>query len=322
MHILEKNATKTIDFFYKKLFLQSLIIATLHRPNLFVLMIHLKIGGVPEHFNLPWRLCIEEGLFEAKNIHLEWIDHAGGTGSMTKALRDGSLDMAICLTEGIVADIIKGNGARIVKIYVASPLTWGIYVGQKSNYTQIQDLHNKKFAISRYGSGSHLMAFVKAKELGWDTTKMDFVLLKNLEGIREGLANGSADAFMWEQVMTQPFVDNGELRLVDTCITPWSCFVLAVRCDILEKHESTFRVICDTINSYVKNFKERPKVIEILAQRYQINLEDTAHWLHQTTWAEDNQINETMINQVQDTLLDLGIIEQKKPYAEIVATFH
>ena len=283
-------------------------------------MTHLKIGGVPEHFNLPWRLCIEEGLFEEKNIHLEWIDHAGGTGSMVKSLRDGDLDMAICLTEGIVADIVNGNGTKLLKVYVSSPLTWGIYVNKNSGYQGIQDLQNKKFAISRYGSGSHLMAFVKAKELTWDTKQIDFVLLKNLEGIREGLANGSADAFMWEKVMTQPFVDKGELRLIDECITPWSCFVLAVRCDVLEKHKNTIQEICDTINLYVKKFKERPQIIEILAQRYQIDLEDTAHWLYQTTWAEDNRVSEQMIYQVQDTLLDLGIIKQKKQYAEIVAT--
>ncbi|MFN3316249.1 MAG: substrate-binding domain-containing protein, partial [Raineya sp.] len=262
-------------------------------------MIKLKIGGVPEHFNLPWRLCIEEGLFAQQNISLEWHDHAGGTGSMTKSLREGDLDMAICLTEGIVADIVKGNGAKIVKVYVSSPLTWGIYVSKNSIYNQINDLQGKKFAISRYGSGSHLMAFVKAKSLQWNTQNMDFVLLKNLEGIREGLAEGSADVFMWEKVMTQPFVDNGELRLIDECITPWSCFVLAVRTDILEKYKTSIQSICDTINLYVKNFKQRPRIIEILSERYQIDLDDTAHWLHQTTWAENNQVDEAMIELVQ-----------------------
>ncbi len=281
-------------------------------------MTYLRIGGVPEHFNLPWRLCIEEGIFEKQNICLEWIDHAGGTGSMTKALREGDLDMAICLTEGIVADIVKDNGSKIVKVYVSSPLTWGIYVSQRSPYQQINDLMNKKFAISRFGSGSHLMAYLKAKQLGWQTQTIDFVLLKNLDGIRQGLAQGLADTFMWEKVMTQPYVDNQELRLIDECITPWSCFVLAVRADILEKQKDSILAICHTINSYVKNFKQRPHIVEILAQRYQIDLEDTAHWLHQTTWAEDNRVSQIMIENVQNTLLDLGIIEQKKRYDEIV----
>ena len=28
-----------------------------------------KIAGVPEHFNLPWHLCIENGEFEFRTIH-------------------------------------------------------------------------------------------------------------------------------------------------------------------------------------------------------------------------------------------------------------
>ncbi len=281
-------------------------------------MLELKIGGVPEHFNLPWRLAIEEGLFEKENIFLQWIDYAGGTGSMTKALREKELDLAICLTEGIIADIVAGNGAKIVKIYVKSPLTWGLYVKNDSPLRQTADLENKRIGISRLGSGSHLMAFVKARELGWNTEQMQFVALKNLQGIRVGIAQKQADWFMWEKVMTQPYVDSGELRLIDTCVTPWSCFVLVVREDTLQKCLSGIQKIARIINGYVKGFKQRPHIVELLAERYQIDLENTAHWLHQTHWAIDNFVSPQMISQVQQTLLELKIIQQIKPYEQIV----
>ncbi|NNM17841.1 MAG: ABC transporter substrate-binding protein, partial [Croceitalea sp.] len=38
-----------------------------------------KIIGVPEHFNLPWHLAIEEGAFEARGIDLVWTDIPEGT---------------------------------------------------------------------------------------------------------------------------------------------------------------------------------------------------------------------------------------------------
>ena len=38
-------------------------------------MLRLKIGGVPEHFNLPWKLSIEEGRFREKNIYLHLSIH-------------------------------------------------------------------------------------------------------------------------------------------------------------------------------------------------------------------------------------------------------
>ncbi len=54
----------------------------------------IKVGGVPEHFNLPWHLCIEEKLFEDKDLNVIWKDFPGGTGEMNKALRSGEIDVA------------------------------------------------------------------------------------------------------------------------------------------------------------------------------------------------------------------------------------
>ena len=55
-------------------------------------MMKLKIGGVPEHFNLPWRLAMEEGDFAEGNISLHWEDMAGGTGQMIRGLENKSID--------------------------------------------------------------------------------------------------------------------------------------------------------------------------------------------------------------------------------------
>ncbi|MDX1902927.1 MAG: substrate-binding domain-containing protein [Thermonemataceae bacterium] len=280
--------------------------------------ITLKLGGVPEHFNLPWRLAIEEGLFLKENIDLQWIDHTGGTGSMIKDLKEDKLDLAICLTEGIVADIAQGGKAKIIKTYVKSPLTWGIYVRREASYQHIQEIEGKKIGISRFGSGSHLMAYVKAQTLGWNTKKMQFTLLRNLEGIREGLQKLEAEAFMWEKVMTQPYVDSGELRMIDECVTPWSCFMLVANQKCLDNYANLLPKIAAIINGYVKEFKQRPRIIETLVNRYQIDLEDTTHWLHQTIWAEDNLVSEEMINNVQSMLYDLELIESKKNYQHYI----
>ena len=89
--------------------------------------ISLKIGGVPEHFNLPIHLAIENGLFLSRGLQIEWIDFPGGTGQMTKALREGRVDVCILLTEGMIADILKGSPSKILSEYVCTPLTWGIH---------------------------------------------------------------------------------------------------------------------------------------------------------------------------------------------------
>jgi sulfonate transport system substrate-binding protein len=42
----------------------------------------LRVGGVPEHFNLPWHLAIERGLFTKNGVEVEWTDIPNGTGAM------------------------------------------------------------------------------------------------------------------------------------------------------------------------------------------------------------------------------------------------
>jgi len=74
----------------------------------------IKIVGVPEHFNLPWHLCIEDGEFEAVGIDLQWTDIPEGTGKMCQRLRDGTTDIAVILTEGILKDITNGNPSKVV----------------------------------------------------------------------------------------------------------------------------------------------------------------------------------------------------------------
>ncbi len=93
----------------------------------------IKIAGVPEHFNLPWHFCIDDGEFEEAGIDLQWTDVPEGTGKMCQMLRDGETDVAVILTEGIVKDITAGNSCKIVQVYVKTPLIWGIHVASKYN---------------------------------------------------------------------------------------------------------------------------------------------------------------------------------------------
>lgn len=279
-----------------------------------------KIAGVPEHFNLPWHLCLENGEFEEAGIDLQWTDVPEGTGKMCQMLRDGETDIAVILTEGIVKDITAGNLSKIVQIYVESPLIWGIHVDAKSNYTSLSDLENTKVAISRLGSGSHLMAFVNAQNQGWKTNDLQFEIVNTIDGAVEALSNGTADYFMWEKFMTKPLVDNGTFRKIAECPTPWPCFVIAVRNEILEKHSQTIELILEIINTTTSEFKDIPSINRTLASRYSQKTEDIDAWLAQTHWSQKNITIETL-NKVQNQLFGLHLIDKKGTFAEIVHSF-
>ena len=245
-----------------------------------------KIVGVPEHFNLPWRISIENGDFEVENIDLQWKNIPEGTGKMCQMLRDGETDIAVILTEGIVKDIIAGNPSKIVQIYVQSPLIWGIHVGAKSNYETIKDLQNKKAAISRLGSGSQLMAYVNANDQGWETDDIEFEIVNTIDGAVEALTNGTADYFMWEHFMTKPLVDQGIFRRVGDCPTPWPSFVIAVRDEFLKKNPKIIDKILEVINKTTRDFAQIPDIDKTLAELFNQQLEDIQQWLKLTQWSQ------------------------------------
>ncbi|TPN89155.1 substrate-binding domain-containing protein [Aquimarina algicola] len=273
-------------------------------------MQNIKIGGVPEHFNLPWHLGIESNQYVEKNINLQWIDYPGGTGAMCEALRNKDIDMAVILTEGIVKDITDGNPCKIVQTYIQTPLIWGIHVSQNSRYTALSQLKHTKAAISRYGSGSHLMAYVNAQDQKWDTTTLQFEVVKNLDGAVDTLTQGTADYFMWEHFTTKPLVDNNTFRRVADCPTPWPCFVIAVRNEILNDSSECIQTVLEIINSTSTNFKQIPSIDNILADRYKQQLEDIQKWLTLTEWSQ-SQLSTNMLLKVQDQLYELEIINKK-----------
>ena len=276
-----------------------------------------KIVGVHEHFNLPWHMCIDNGEFEQVGIDLQWTDIPEGTGKMCQMLRDGETDIAVILTEGIVKDIVGGNPSSIVQVYVESPLIWGIHVGANSKHQSLADLENTKVAISRYGSGSHLMAYVNAQNQNWDTNNLQFETVNTIDGAVEALTNGTADYFMWERFMTKPLVDKGIFRRVADCPTPWPCFVIAVRNEFLEQNKLTISLILDIINNTTKEFKDIPSIDKTLASKYNQQLEDIQEWLSLTKWSQ-RTLDEKVLNKIQNQLFDLKIIDKKGTFAEIV----
>lgn len=279
----------------------------------------IKIAGVPEHFNLPWHLSIENKEFEAKNIDLQWTDVPEGTGKMCQMLRDGETDIAVILSEGIVKDIVAGNSSKIVQVYVESPLIWGIHVAAKSNYKTLADVENTKVAISRLGSGSQLMAYVNANNQNWKTDNLQFEIVNTIDGAVEALSSGTADYFMWERFMTKPLVDKGIFRKIADCPTPWPCFVIAVRDEILENESEAIQKILDTINKATASFKTIPVIDAVLAQKYHQKLEDIQEWLSITEWSQE-QLSKEMLNNIQNQLLELKIIDKIGTFDEIVKT--
>ncbi len=273
-----------------------------------------KVGiiGVPEHFNLPWLMAIDEGAFNERGIDLCWADIPEGTGKMCQMLQGSETDLAIILTEGIVKGITEGNPTKIVQEYIGTPLLWGIHVGAKSRYQNISDMIGSKAAISRFGSGSHLMTYINAQHEGWDSGNLQFEVINNLNGAIEALTNGEADYFMWEHFTTKPLIDQGIFRRLGDCPTPWPCFVIAATDSFIAENSGTLKHILEVINLYTSEFKSIPSIDRTLANAYGQQVADIREWLSLTRWSQ-KQIDPLILDKVSATLLKLNLIDKVLP---------
>lgn len=278
----------------------------------------IRLGGVPEHFNLPIHLAKEKGEFAKRGVDLQWTTFKGGTGQMTRALRDGEVDACVLLTEGIITDIIRGNPSKIISLYVKTPLIWGVHTGAKNPIQHYSEIYNKKYAISRFGSGSHLMAIVDATSNDQPIQKDQFVVVKNLDGALDSLEQQESDVFYWEKFTTKPHVDNGQLRRLGEYLSPWPCFVVAATEDILKREPEGIIRMLRTIHDSCDSFMQNPKAIDLVSEKFGQKQKDVEKWFHATEWAIHGWVTNKMIKSVVYSLKSAEIIDQDQAIPNLI----
>jgi ABC-type nitrate/sulfonate/bicarbonate transport system substrate-binding protein len=280
--------------------------------------ITLKLGGVPEHFNLPIHLAKERGKFKNRGIDLQWTNFDGGTGQMTKALRNKEIDACILLTEGIIKDIANGNPSKIVSVYVNSPLTWGIHTGVDNKLMNHSEIYTQKYAISRFGSGSHLMPIVDATSQDKSLDESQFKIINNLTGALESLEKGETDVFYWEKFTTKPYVDAGKLRRIGEYVPPWPCFVIAVRNEVLEQSPEAIIRMLRIIHDECDKFMYNENAIDLVSERYNLLKKDVERWFNSTEWAIHGWVTDKMLKNVVYNLNVAGILDKDQELPELV----
>ena len=264
----------------------------------------LRLGGVPEHFNLPWHLAMASP--ELADLDLTWEDQPGGTGEMVAKLAAAELDVVSILTEGTVSAVDNGLPVTIVQVYVSSPLQWGVFVPAGSGIEAEAELKGARIAISRFGSGSHLIAFIHAEANGWSVTDDQFVVVGTLDGAVDSFAAGGSDLFLWDQYMTRPLVDAGRFRQVGVQETPWPSFVLAARNEVLTGRTTEVGRVVDAVVGQAVALHDRPGVVDEVAGRYGLTPDTVRSWLGATRFQPRSPMDPDIPLTVLDTLARAG----------------
>ena len=266
----------------------------------------LRVGGVPEHFNLPWQLAAERDVFSNYDIDLSWTMYAGGTGAMTQAISNGSLDIAVLLTEGFIAAASDGLEASIAKVYIDTPLIWGIYSGAQSSIQTVDTFHNKRIAISRFGSGSHLMSMIHASERHEQIEDNQFEIVNSLHGGVNALVQSHADLFYWEKFMTRPHVQSGEVKSVGEFSAPWSSFLIIVGNKVMREKQEAVKRLLEIMNVECITFKQDVHSAIHLSKRFDMTLPEARQWLQHTQWNYNFEVSSASLENAKSALVSVN----------------
>ena len=268
----------------------------------------LKIGGVTEHFNLPWNIAVEQNKFTEAGVELDWKFFPGGTGVMTEALKTGELDLAILLTEGFVSAAAKGLKAKIVKEYITSPLGWGIFTGVKSQFYSVYNRLPKKYAISKLGSGSHLMAMIHAEQRGERVDQKDLIEVKSIDGAMQSLTGNETQIFYWEKYMTKAHVENGTVRMIGEFSAPWSSMLIIASDEAIATKRDKIAKVLEVINTESERFVTSPQSVKLLTERFKLTEADAYTWLLSTVWSHDYSVRLLGLENAKQALLKIGSV--------------
>ncbi|KNC51405.1 periplasmic substrate-binding protein [Thecamonas trahens ATCC 50062] len=213
----------------------------------------------------------------------------------------------------------------MVAPYVSVPLRWGVWAAPDSPITSLEDLDAGHgpiiFGISRFGSGSHLMATIMANARGWDPERVSFAKpCGSLDGLEAAVASGAASLFMWNHSTTKPLADAGRLRHVGDCFTPWPCFMIAVSRALLEHNRPALDAMLATIKDAARTFvAEGEASVDFVVKKHGIARQDAADWFASVGYAESNHIDDAVLSSAITALRATKIIDTVPARDDLVA---
>ncbi|KAJ1307539.1 hypothetical protein OPQ81_001636 [Rhizoctonia solani] len=277
----------------------------------------LRVGYVPEHFASP--LLQYADADQSKTFVLSRFP--GGTGAMIAALQNNEIDVAVALTDALIAGIANGSHAyKLVGSYVSTPLNWAVVTGKDSKYQSIDDLRGTKLGISRIGSGSQTMANVMAMQRNWvkedrQVEVPEFQVNNNLQGLITSINGGTTSAFLWEWFTTKPHLDSGEVRFIGSVPTPWPSWLIAAHPSPERAEPNALRNFLGKLTEYVARFDSEEQRLQADISFIQENFgypeADIRAWLQTVRWVEDcSAISGKVIMDTLNILDQAGVVKR------------
>lgn len=101
------------------------------------------------------------------------------------------------------------------------------------------------------------MAVVLALQEGWlDDDPFEFIVLNDFKSLREGVTDGTVNAFFWEIITTKPWFDDQTLKMIGNVTTPWDAFLICAHSSLASPQIiAVQKEISESVRSFTENFE-------------------------------------------------------------------
>ncbi|KAJ2083328.1 hypothetical protein H4R24_000888 [Coemansia sp. RSA 988] len=240
---------------------------------------------------------------------------------MVKRLIEGELDVAICVTEGLVAGIgnNKEAGLRLFGTFVESALPWAVSVAQDSHYSTLDDLaFGAIFGISRMGSGSEVMARYASSAYEWKAPR--FEVLGDINELVRGVQEKRVDAFLWERTTMQRHYDRNEVRYLGTVRPPWPAFSFGAREQFIQDNSQLLCKFKEAVGCAVETFMElqEEQRVAFVCERLGYSEEDVKKWVAYVRFSKDMVVDQKRVEKVSAALNRAGVVVEQLAFEDVV----
>jgi sulfonate transport system substrate-binding protein len=252
-----------------------------------------------------------------------WKKVPEGTAALIEGLHQKNFHVVTALTECAVAAALKDSSLQIVGSYVDSSLNWAVITSaQQEKFRSIADLGRSavRVGISRYGSGSHLMPLILAKQEAWKNPP-SFVVCNNFSGLRESVVSGTCDFFMWEWFMTKPYVEQGLLKFIGNVPTPWPSVCFLAKKEVIDNFKGELFFALTAIRQAALEFRSHGSdrksdeqfaaSVDKIVSQFSFQPQDAESWLKTIQYSKDGIVSVNTIETVSQALFEAGIVEHR-----------
>jgi NitT/TauT family transport system substrate-binding protein len=269
----------------------------------------------------PFIVAAEKGMFRSEGLAAEFVPFRGGP-DLVKAVIAGEI-------------LIGAAGSTDILVFreAGMPLKMTTTQTEGNHFTlnvapevgKVADLKGQSIGVTRVGATTWVFARMLAKREGWDPDKdVKVVGLGGLDAQLAALARKEIQAFVWGDggAVTQLQGKSKVLMRLDAVTPAWISQIQYVSEDGIRKQEDVIRKATKTLFLAQRFMRAQPQdAAEIVSKKigWAPDAVLAAHKISGGLMSEDGQISMQALRNMQDTLLEYGMIKKRLPLEDHVA---